>query len=268
MSEPDKPGGPVSFDRAADYYDETRAFPPGVAEQLAASVRQVLPMEAPLLELGVGTGRISTPLLEAGFRVTGIDISRRMMQRFKERLQPGGPRPGLVEGDASRLPFAAGSFEAVIAVHVLHLIPAWRQTLEEVRRVLQPGGSLLIGYDQFPEDDPYAKLGEQQGLLIQAHGSRLSRNIRRDFSDVHTALIDTGAVRDDFLGARWQVAYTLHDRLALHERRVFSSTWDVPEDIYRQVMQELRQWAIQSYGDLDQPMAQEHSFIWQRFQWI
>ena len=113
----------ISFDRAADYYDSTRGFPPGVAEQIAAALyayTQKSAKQSPdhLLEIGVGTGRIATPCLAQGYILTGIDLSWNMMKKFHEVLPEKrstfqGSLLGLAQADASLLPFAPQSFDAV-----------------------------------------------------------------------------------------------------------------------------------------------------------
>ena len=70
-----------------------------------------------------GHGRIAKPLLAAGVRITGIDLSRNMMNRLRETLGDL-PAPALLNGDITRLPFASESFDAVIGVHILHLVAA------------------------------------------------------------------------------------------------------------------------------------------------
>ena len=109
--------GSVSFDRAADIYDATRALPDAVARRLTdALVAEIEAARADrVLEIGIGTGRISRPLSERGVRVCGVDISPRMLARLREQLGPRHLPPDLALGDATRLPLASASFQAVIA---------------------------------------------------------------------------------------------------------------------------------------------------------
>ncbi|NWF70602.1 MAG: class I SAM-dependent methyltransferase [Chloroflexi bacterium] len=133
----------ISFDRAADIYDATRGFPAGVealAAQTIASAGGLRGGER-LLEIGVGTGRIALPLAAHVRQYVGVDISTSMMRRLQEK--DGAGRVRLAQADATRLPFAADRFHAVVAVHVFHLIPGWRAVLEELRRVLLPAGCLI-----------------------------------------------------------------------------------------------------------------------------
>lgn len=137
----------IVFDRAADTYDATRGFPPGVAERVAALVDEAADLKprARLLEIGVGTGRLALPLAARGLRVSGVDLSQRMMERLLAKR--GSLSVNVVRADAGQLPFASASFDAVLGVHVFHLIPRWRDVLREAARVLHPHGVFVHGAD-------------------------------------------------------------------------------------------------------------------------
>jgi ubiquinone/menaquinone biosynthesis C-methylase UbiE len=96
----------LSFDRAATFYDATRALNAHVAERLTDALeREIRAAGNRVLEPGVGTGRIARPVAERGIRVTGVDISSRMMEQLSAQLtRPHRARPRV--GDATRLPFA------------------------------------------------------------------------------------------------------------------------------------------------------------------
>ena len=102
-----------------------------------------------VLDLGSGTGRI--PLLFPDAAVTGLDLQRAMLLENRRQQMP---EPGpLIEGDMRVLPFAAGIFEVVTAGWALGHFTGWypqdwqaeiSQVLDEVQRVLVPGGHLII----------------------------------------------------------------------------------------------------------------------------
>src|SRR5215217_6360054 len=146
----------VSFDRAAEYYDATRGYRAGSAEQIRDAIvaHTSAGPATRWLELGVGTGRIALPFIRAGFDYTGVDISQAMMDRLVAKLadDPGkvGYRFQLHQGDISELPFEDSAFDVIMMVHVLHLVADWQAVLREARRVLRPGGWLLLGQDGDP----------------------------------------------------------------------------------------------------------------------
>ncbi|MCB9456624.1 MAG: class I SAM-dependent methyltransferase [Anaerolineaceae bacterium] len=133
----------VGFDRAATYYDATRGFPPGVDRGAAALVSRVggLTPESRVLEIGAGTGRIALPVSRHIGEYYGIDVSASMLARLRGKQD--GHKVYTAQADATYLPFPNSSFDAVIAVHVFHLIARWQHALREVARVLRPGGKLL-----------------------------------------------------------------------------------------------------------------------------
>ena len=113
----------VSFDRAADFYDATRALDPEVHARLTSMLVAELAGRGTCLEIGVGTGRIALPLVAAGVDLIGVDIAPKMLRRLIDNA--GGRRPlPLAVADVTTLPFGAGRIGAVLASHVLHLIPA------------------------------------------------------------------------------------------------------------------------------------------------
>lgn len=137
----------LSFERAAETYDETRGglvrgriFAAAISAQLRPSCR--------ILEIGVGTGAIALPLTELGHTVVGVDISPAMLARAYDRLGPS-----VTIADGGRLPIATASFDAIVAVWVLHLVADRDTVLAECGRVLRPGGRLAV-VDAAADEEP------------------------------------------------------------------------------------------------------------------
>jgi len=128
-----------SFDRAANIYDQTRPLLEPIATHGLQAILDIIGPNARVLDVGTGTGRISVPLLERGVDLIGCDLSAQMLKRLQEKY----PAARIAQADASQLPFPAHRFDAVLTVHVLHLIPPWREALREFRRMLVPGGVYL-----------------------------------------------------------------------------------------------------------------------------
>ena len=91
------------------------------------------------LEIGIGTGRVSAPLMKAGGEASGVDISRRMMERARET-----GIPSLVLADGTRVPFRDRSFDAVLLAHVIHLVEDPLGLLLEGARVSRVGVFALL----------------------------------------------------------------------------------------------------------------------------
>lgn len=170
--------GSLSFDPVAHCYDATRGYPPGVAETIADAMLRYGPLApgARALEIGIGTGRIALPLLARGVNITGLDISQRMLDRLRANeaaaraADPEAPWGRLEAslGDIAALPFAAGAFDAVVAVHVFHLLTQWRAAFSEALRVLRPGAPLLLGGGCRP-----------RRLRLASHAGRVGRYYAR-----------------------------------------------------------------------------------------
>ncbi|MCO1661084.1 class I SAM-dependent methyltransferase [Pseudonocardia humida] len=98
-----------------------------------------------ILDAGCGAGPLSAALRDRGARVTGIDASAGMLEVARRRL---GPDADLRVADlAEPLPFPDDSFDDVVASLVLHYLRDWGPTLAELRRVLVPGGRLIVSVD-------------------------------------------------------------------------------------------------------------------------
>jgi SAM-dependent methyltransferase len=98
-----------------------------------------------ILDAGCGSGPLSAALRDRGASLTGIDSSAKMLELARRRL--GGDADLQVADLARPLPFPDGAFDDVIASLVLHYLEDWGLPLAELRRVLTPGGRLIVAVD-------------------------------------------------------------------------------------------------------------------------
>ncbi|UBU18933.1 class I SAM-dependent methyltransferase [Nonomuraea gerenzanensis] len=98
-----------------------------------------------ILDAGCGSGPLFAELRDRGAIITGIDASAGMLEQARQRL--GADADLQVADLAGPLPFPDEAFDDVIASLVLHYLEDWGPTLAELRRVLRPGGRLLISID-------------------------------------------------------------------------------------------------------------------------
>jgi demethylmenaquinone methyltransferase/2-methoxy-6-polyprenyl-1,4-benzoquinol methylase len=128
------------FDQLSTNYDRlNRIFSLGMdigwRKQLVAAVARQNP--AKILDLACGSGDATTMLQEAlpKSQVVGLDFSRPLLAQAKSR-----GLPELTEADALKLPFADGSFDAVTIAFGLRNFSDRQAGLEEIARILKPGG--------------------------------------------------------------------------------------------------------------------------------
>lgn len=136
-----------SYDEiAGDYADRLRdelAYKPLDRALLAALVEEAGP-GAPVADLGCGPGHVAGWLELHGARPVGIDLSGQMIAIARQEH----PGTEFRQGDLVALPAADEEFSAVIALYsVIHMPAAERhRAFDEMRRVLRPGGAVLVAF--------------------------------------------------------------------------------------------------------------------------
>jgi demethylmenaquinone methyltransferase/2-methoxy-6-polyprenyl-1,4-benzoquinol methylase len=96
-----------------------------------------------VLDLATGTGDIAFAMAARGARVVGLDITPRMIELARAKQGRGGDAPGFLVGDMLALPFPDASFDIVTTGYGLRNVPSLTTAIEEISRVLKPGGQLL-----------------------------------------------------------------------------------------------------------------------------
>ncbi len=140
----------LMYDWSARAYERIKNYSPSDEQwflglPLARSLEMV---PAPLvLDVATGTGRLPRALLrQPPFRgrVIGLDLSLGMLREAIERTAQFADRLTYIWQDASQLPFKENAFDAVTCIEALEFMPDPLHVLEEVIRVLRPGGVLLL----------------------------------------------------------------------------------------------------------------------------
>jgi SAM-dependent methyltransferase len=253
--------GSVRFDRAADFYDTTRA----ISEEAMAATIDLLASELDgrgrALEVGVGTGLLALPLHDAGVPLAGLDLTPAMMAKLVEKAGGVCPFP-LIQGDATRMPFADGTFAGGYMRWVLHLIPNWRDALGETVRVIEHGGVLIVClgvYDdastqirrRFTEltgvgTDPIGLTWGDHSVLDQ-HMEALGGCLRLLPAIPEEAEESLGEFLDAIGEGRW------------------SWTWNASDHARREAVREMRPWVQERYGPLDSVHRTELQTVWRAY---
>ena len=246
-----------SFDRAASFYDQTRPLPELIAKPGLQAILDITGPSARLLDVGTGTGRISIPLLERGLDLVGCDLSARMLARLREK----SPSARMAQADATYLPFPSGHFDFVMTVHILHLIPAWRDALREIWRVLSPGGAYL---NVTTWGSSGASIRERLRTFwrnwLEAEGFNASNPGLQNRKELVRELESMGADLREVEVLRYPLTFALGEELDRFASRIYSDSWDIPNPAFDASVKELRAWAEHQYGDLDQPREDEVRF--------
>ncbi|ADB61282.1 Methyltransferase type 11 [Haloterrigena turkmenica DSM 5511] len=114
-----------------------------------------------VLDLGCGTGTISLLLAELGHDVSGIDLTPEMLERARSKAREARLSIGFGLGDAEALPVPDDACDVVTARHLIWTLPNPSRAIREWRRVVRPGGRIILleGRWDFPEPwDEYREI--------------------------------------------------------------------------------------------------------------
>jgi ubiquinone/menaquinone biosynthesis C-methylase UbiE len=248
------PDKSVVFDKAAGYYDETRGFPPGVDLEVGQFIASEagLTADAQVVEIGVGTGRIALPLAKHIGRLVGVDLSTQMMRRLLQKHQwreYTGTNINLVEGDVMNLPLAGERFDAAVATHIFHLIPDPDAAAKEVARVLKPGG-LMLNCRNRHENSYFKPMVDAWDQVVQ---ESIYRRGDTSWSRAFTLFEELGWPQ---VGEERRFHYSFQRTPAQtfdqYRRRVFSSMWSMPDDVFQNGIEAMESAMQQHYPNPDE----------------
>jgi ubiquinone/menaquinone biosynthesis C-methylase UbiE len=249
----------ISFDRAAGYYDATRGLPEDVRDRVAAVLARELAGRALCLEIGVGTGRIALPLARLGVSLAGVDLAPAMLDRL--RANSGGRLPfPLILGDVTDLPMADSSAGAVLSSHVLHLVEDWRTAVDEVCRVLVPGGVLLVDFGG-PAPTPWSEATVE---ILARHGVfRIRPGVSR-MEPLADYLADRASPRAlPPVEMSWEAR--LVDDLQEWETQILAWTWPYSPEQMREACSDIRRSAPRLGWSLEEEVPITQVIQWWAF---
>ena len=157
----------------APVYDKVMGPFAGKARRHAIELLNLHTGESVLLS-GVGTG-LDLPHIQAGVKVTGIDLSPAMLRKAKDKAK--GRDVSLLEMNAQALEFPDGGFDAVILNLILSVVPDGAAAFREAWRVLRPDGRAVI-FDKFTsENGQISALRRGIGKIISLFGTDPNRRL-------------------------------------------------------------------------------------------
>ncbi|MGH2873330.1 MAG: class I SAM-dependent methyltransferase [Solirubrobacteraceae bacterium] len=166
-----------------------------------------------ILDVATGTGMVAAALARRGARVTGLDQSEAMLAVARAHHGDGAPSGSahrdpiaFVHGEAERLPFADGEFDALTFTYLLRYVDDPTQTLRELARVVAPGGRIAMVEFDVPASPPLRALWRLHtraglpllGRLVSDAWYEVGRFLGPSIERFHAELPD--------LAARWRDA--------------------------------------------------------------
>jgi SAM-dependent methyltransferase len=165
--------------RSQSYLDEQ---PPEVDRKWQSLLDRLLPPGDGQRALDVGTGRghFARYLARLGYRVTAVDLSAQMVKAAQTTARRSRLEIDVQQQDAEALSFADDRFDVVVSRNLLWTLPDPQRALSDWRRVLRPGGHLLVS-DGFWGNRGWRDLPELLAKLPQALASIRTRTTLRFF---------------------------------------------------------------------------------------
>ena len=132
-----------SYKRWAPIYDNTFGRVTGAGRRRA--VRYINTRAGSVLEVGVGTG-LTLPEYKPHLRITGMDVSREMLEKARAKVSAQGLDHvvELRDMDARTLDYPDDSFDIVVGMYLVSVVPEPEKVIREMARVCKPGGEVLI----------------------------------------------------------------------------------------------------------------------------
>lgn len=228
------------FDGISEIYDSTRH---AATEAELRAVSSELRECCTILDVGVGTGRFAKPLSDLGFEIVGIDVSRKMMLKARQK----GVR-NLILADARNMPFKDGTFDASIIIHVLHLLPDWLSVAREMGRVTKNKVAALLSNRQGEWSNAsnvsgnsaspvYSELWVRYTQLREEMGYPVKRNRRmwQNEAEIRAKLppMKLKEVSDEV------IVTNVSELIKRFQQRSYSLQQDIPRDVHYKIIQKL-----------------------------
>jgi len=185
----------AAYARWAPFYDWSfGAFTRHPCKAAVAEMNALPPSR--IIELGVGTG-ISLPLYDSKHRITGVDLSREMLERARKRVAEDalGHVEGLEVMDAGALTFADGAFDAAMAMFVITVVPDPDRVMAEMARVVRPGGQVILVSHFSVENGPRALVEKYMARYSSRLGWRPNFPIETVLGRPELRLVERRAVK-------------------------------------------------------------------------
>ncbi|MCA9834956.1 MAG: class I SAM-dependent methyltransferase [Thermomicrobiales bacterium] len=241
----------LTFDAMASQFDDQRGLPRAAISAWLRCVDELAAgRQLHVIEPGIGTGRIALPLAIAGHVVAGVDISPPMLDVCRQRAETLGVADlvDAIWGDAADLPYAEHSFDLGVIAQLLYLVPDWTTVLDELARVVSPGGYVIHLTEPTIESDALqlwsstwwqmvAETGYQQ-LEVKPGEDDIAAEFLRRWPDVQVQEL-----------ASWEFGQTVAEARRDYGRRVRVVYPDMAQEVWDALVDRYLAWSESAFPD-------------------
>jgi phosphatidylethanolamine/phosphatidyl-N-methylethanolamine N-methyltransferase len=184
----------AAYRRWAPVYDNT--FGRFTTEGRRHAAEIINQRHGKVLEVGVGTG-LSLPEYGRHLELVGIDLSPEMLDKAREKVVEEGLSnvTGLHEMDASELTFPTGSFDTVVAMYVMTVVPEPEKVMRELARVCRVGGEVILVNHFSQEEGVRGWVERRMAPFADKLGWRPVFNLDRVMVCENLKVVDRSALR-------------------------------------------------------------------------
>jgi ubiquinone/menaquinone biosynthesis C-methylase UbiE len=229
----------MQFDRISQVYDETRD---PLKEKALNKIKDILLRDdcCSIIEVGVGTGRVAKPLQERGFEIVGLDLSKGMLLKAREKRVLK-----LIRADANCLPIKEKSFDAAILAHVLQIFENPAEVFGKIVDVVKKDMIAFVRKRDDTLDNHVSGDGMMSVMrqIFEQASAKMECALPAHAGDWHrkettflAALPPTEliTIQDELIET------TLDEGLSFFEKRPFRYCLEVPDEVFHKIIQEAR----------------------------
>lgn len=241
----------LSFDDISKQFDTQRGLPrPALNAWLEFVNDLAAGRQLRIIEPGIGTGRLALPLAAIGHQISGADISRQMLQeceRSASKLKIS-PRIYLTEADAVSLPFNDHQFDLGIIAQLLYLVPDWPTVLDELARLVKPGGHVIHLAEPTSESEALALWSSTWREMIEATGYRHIELSPTD-DQIEAEFLRRWPDVEQHALTNWHFGQTVAEAMVGYRVRLRPLYAEVSDDVFDHVVDMFLSWAKASFPD-------------------
>ncbi|WP_413175682.1 class I SAM-dependent methyltransferase [Anabaena azotica] len=256
---------PPSFDNQANSYDQ-RA---GLSEELCRQIVEVVLSCAEVqpddlvVEVGAGTGIIGQWFVQSPCRYIGFDLSSNMLEVYKSRLNCNQDNWRLVEADGNQQwPVADTTARVIFSSRAIHLLDI-KHTVNELYRVASDRTLFMVGRIKRHKESVREQIRQQMQQQLQHHGLSGKRGEKNQHQLMELCVQRGGRKIEPVMVQEWKVTTTPQESLDNWQKKPGLGGINLPEQIKQNILDELRIWAKDKFGQLDQQMESQEAYILQ-----